>query len=679
MWRRSKITKFNLEKFWAILLYFSFFTLLSTKSTFAVSINVKIIDQFGVNLPNAAVNIADIGIFDAPATVDIPVGSRDFTIYPIKTLPGQLSRLEIREVTSATTEIVFEWQTATFPVRVVDQNGVEIPGSGYRIIALTGSIATGTPITLPVTDENIYPNMQGTWVNGYPFTVYPIERLPGQLNRLQIREVTSATTEIVFEWIRAIGVIYIVDGSERMVPDSEVKVDFMGTFNNCDTVSIPITDESIYPTLSGDRKNGYYITLYPGDIVPQSATGQFEVSTNNQITPLFITISGKQYGIRVSAVCPIDTTPPETSITLAIDGDGNTVTNGGSTLSDSMMFFFTATDNCALDGFERSLDGGAFISCVSPLVIYDLAEGDHTFEVRAIDAATNVDSTPASFSWIILTAEEAASNIIDVVEDLIDSGVLNEGEGNSLETKLEGAIDKIEDGNTNAAVNKIGAFINQVEAMVNSGRLTEEEGQALIDAAQDIINELADDFDAEGSSVPTILLDGGFDTPDGKAVYDMVELRRARGSGCIVLKNIDFRGGGKLLLRDVTVDGLLTFDSVALNDDVAMSGTLVSRGAATQFLSATIDAPVVYCEWSNDSSVLFGGRIEAPVAFSQGVDRGSVWVQELTSPRGYGQVRVKNCELNGRIVVKGVSFEADLVLDGIILNDDLILEDGTLE
>lgn len=48
--------------------------------------------------------------------------------------------------------------------------------------------------------------------------------------------------------------------------------------------------------------------------------------------------------------------------------------------------------------FECALDGGAFAPCTSPLDL-TVTPGAHTLEVRAVDAAGNVDASPLSIAW----------------------------------------------------------------------------------------------------------------------------------------------------------------------------------------------------------------------------------------------------------------------------------------
>ncbi len=53
-------------------------------------------------------------------------------------------------------------------------------------------------------------------------------------------------------------------------------------------------------------------------------------------------------------------------------------------------------------GFECRLDSGAFATCVSPVNLMALQEGAHAFEVRALGAGGQVDTTPATASWTVV-------------------------------------------------------------------------------------------------------------------------------------------------------------------------------------------------------------------------------------------------------------------------------------
>jgi hypothetical protein len=87
----------------------------------------------------------------------------------------------------------------------------------------------------------------------------------------------------------------------------------------------------------------------------------------------------------------IDTTPPETTL-ASVPAD--------TTTAHDAAFSFTASEQAA---FECSLDGAAWTSCASPATYPSLPDGRHTFAVRATDVAGNVDPTPASTVWTIVT------------------------------------------------------------------------------------------------------------------------------------------------------------------------------------------------------------------------------------------------------------------------------------
>ena len=76
------------------------------------------------------------------------------------------------------------------------------------------------------------------------------------------------------------------------------------------------------------------------------------------------------------------------------------------------------------------------------------------------------------------------------VDELVNTGVLNPGQVHGLIAKVEGVIQKIQQGQPNVAVNKLQAFINAVNDFVNAGTLSAAEGAALTAAAQAIIDVL---------------------------------------------------------------------------------------------------------------------------------------------------------------------------------------------
>jgi hypothetical protein len=59
--------------------------------------------------------------------------------------------------------------------------------------------------------------------------------------------------------------------------------------------------------------------------------------------------------------------------------------------------------------FECSLDGAGFRECDSPQLYTDLGAGWHTFKVRAVDSAGNVDPTPAVRRWQSSAPKSAGS------------------------------------------------------------------------------------------------------------------------------------------------------------------------------------------------------------------------------------------------------------------------------
>ena len=171
---------------------------------------------------------------------------------------------------------------------------------------------------------------------------------------------------------------------------------------------------------------------------PETQSGLATGSHNFQVRA--IDTAGNVDSTPASFIWTIDVIPPETSISLAIDGDGDAVTNGA-TVSTSITFTFEGTDNVGVASFDCSLDGAAFASCTSPETLGGLATGSRNFQVRAIDTVGNVDLTPASFTWTVLTPEEAIQLLINDVTDLVTDVTLNQGQGQALTGTLGGRYD----------------------------------------------------------------------------------------------------------------------------------------------------------------------------------------------------------------------------------------------
>jgi hypothetical protein len=125
---------------------------------------------------------------------------------------------------------------------------------------------------------------------------------------------------------------------------------------------------------------------------------------------------------------PPDTTAPETTID---SGPPDPTTSVNAT------FVFSANETGAT--FECSLDGVGFASCTSPVQLTGLAVGGHTFEVQATDAASNLDASPASYSWTVQEASACAATTVTVQSNAdawVNQGSLSENKGDDSILKV---------------------------------------------------------------------------------------------------------------------------------------------------------------------------------------------------------------------------------------------------
>jgi VCBS repeat-containing protein len=115
----------------------------------------------------------------------------------------------------------------------------------------------------------------------------------------------------------------------------------------------------------------------------------------------------------VTVSAPVsDSTAPDTSIT----SQPSSLIN-----SRSATFNWSGSDNVGVTGYDYRIDGGSWTATTDTSVtLNSLSDGSHTFEVRAKDAAGNVDGSPASYSWTI-DATAPAAPVITAVTDNVGS------------------------------------------------------------------------------------------------------------------------------------------------------------------------------------------------------------------------------------------------------------------
>jgi hypothetical protein len=117
----------------------------------------------------------------------------------------------------------------------------------------------------------------------------------------------------------------------------------------------------------------------------------------------YSTLSEGQHVINVQATDPsanVEPAPATASFTVDTIAPQTTIDSGPvGTIGDSTASFsFSANEAVS---FECKLDTAAFAACASPQGYAGLADGQHTFQLRATDTAGNVDRTASSRTFTV--------------------------------------------------------------------------------------------------------------------------------------------------------------------------------------------------------------------------------------------------------------------------------------
>ena len=141
-----------------------------------------------------------------------------------------------------------------------------------------------------------------------------------------------------------------------------------------------------------------------------------------------IDVAGNESEVR-SRSFTVDTTPPDATITGGPP-------QGSTSASRSPTFRFNSSESGA--AFGCRLDSGAFAPCSSPHPTPVLADGEHTFQVRAIDQAGNVGQ-PATRSWRIGLAIAGGPSVGSPTNDPTPSFTFSSPDPGGITCSIDGA------------------------------------------------------------------------------------------------------------------------------------------------------------------------------------------------------------------------------------------------
>ncbi len=173
--------------------------------------------------------------------------------------------------------------------------------------------------------------------------------------------------------------------------------------------------------------------------------------------------------------------PTQTTITLTVDGNDNTVENDRSTNSTSITFHVTATQGInPIAGFDCTLDRGPAEPCAvtsTGVISYNnlTAGQQHIFKVVAVDNQGNADPIAATFSWTVLASHRGIEQLISTV----DRTHLSEDTTLSLEAPLTTVITLLNNHQDTAACYSVNAFLDLVEENEASGQITSQQSDDL--------------------------------------------------------------------------------------------------------------------------------------------------------------------------------------------------------
>ena len=180
---------------------------------------------------------------------------------------------------------------------------------------------------------------------------------------------------------------------------------------------------------SNDCSTGTWVSLGTDATAPYTGSWSLPGDGNAALRAVATDV-GSNTGEDVVNVT-VDRTRPATSIDSA-PADPTSATGAS--------FDFSASEGGV--SFQCRLDGGSFAACSSPKSYSSLADGSHTFDVQATDAAGNPESAPQTFTWTVDTTAPDTSITANPADpssaSSADFSFTSTEGGSSFECRLDG-------------------------------------------------------------------------------------------------------------------------------------------------------------------------------------------------------------------------------------------------
>jgi acetolactate synthase regulatory subunit len=138
-----------------------------------------------------------------------------------------------------------------------------------------------------------------------------------------------------------------------------------------------------------------------------------------------------------------DASPASVSFTVDLTAPQTTITQAPAAVINTTSTSVSFTSSASGSTFACSLDGAAYAACTSPRQLTSLAQGAHTFRVRATDPAGNTDSTPAEVAFVVDSVApqtmitQAPAAVINTISTSVSFA--SSEAGSTFECRLDGA------------------------------------------------------------------------------------------------------------------------------------------------------------------------------------------------------------------------------------------------